>query len=72
MQDEREACEAFLQGQGEVSEGVDQEVLSPGRGGSFCLPVKGEVYRGEAFRKVPGRILGPEGGEGGEGLQESG
>jgi len=35
-------------------------------------PVEGEVTGGEAFREVPGQVSGPEGGEGGEGLWESG
>jgi len=33
------------------------------------LPVKGEVHRGEALRKVSGRVLSPKGGEGGEGCR---
>jgi len=44
VQDEREAHEAFLQGQGEVGEGVDREVLSQGRGGNSRSPAEGEVY----------------------------
>ena len=55
-----------------MGEGVDWELLSQGWGGNFRPPVEGEVNRGEAFRQVPGRVLGPEGGEGGEGLRESG
>jgi len=49
-----EVSEAFLQRQGEVSEGVDQEVLPQGWGGSLRLPAKGEVDRGEAFHKMSG------------------
>jgi len=44
VQDEREACEAFLQGQGEVDEGIDREVLSQGWGGNFLSPAEGAVY----------------------------
>jgi len=35
-------------------------------------PTEGEVNGGEAYGKVPGRVLGPKGREGGEGLWESG
>jgi len=55
-----------------VCHGVDGEVFSYWRRGNLRLPIKGEVNRGEAFRKVPGRVLGLEGGEGGERLRESG
>jgi len=41
-------------------------VFSQGWGGELCLPVQGEVDRGEAFRKMPGRVLGPKGREGGK------
>ena len=53
VEHEREACEALLEGQGEVSEGVDREVFPPGWGRSLCLQIKGEIDRGEASRKVP-------------------
>jgi len=65
-------CKAFLQGQGEVCQGVDWEVFPQWRRGDFRPPAKGEVNGGEAFREVPGRILGSEGGEVGEGRGESG
>jgi len=71
VQYEGEAGEAFLQGQGEVGEGVNRKVLPQWWGGGFRPPVKGEVDRGEAYCEVPGRVLGPGGGEGGEGLWES-
>jgi len=57
---------------GEGCEDVDREVLPQGWGGNFCPPIKGEVDRGEALRKLPGRVLGPDGGQRGEGLRESG
>ena len=47
------------------------EVFSQLGGGGLRPPVEGEVQRGEAFREVPGRVLGSEGGEGGEGQRES-
>jgi len=40
--------------------------------GDLCAQAEGEVDGGEAYCQVPGRGLGPEGGEGGEGLRESG
>ena len=36
------------------------------------MPTKGEVNRREGYREGPGGVLGPEGGEGGNGLWESG
>ena len=71
MQYEGEAGEAFLQGQGEVGEGINRKVFSQWWGEGFCPPVKREVDRGEGYREVPGRVQGSEGGEGGEGLWES-
>jgi len=53
-----------------VCEGVNREVFSQGRGGDLCQPVQGEVDRGEAFRMMSGRVLGPKGREGGEGRRE--
>jgi len=47
-----------------VCQGVNGKVFSYWRGGNLCSPIKGEVNGGEALRKVPGRVLGPEGGEG--------
>jgi len=55
-----------------VGEGVDRKVLPLGGGSNLRLPVEGEVHRGEAYREMSGRVLGPEGGEGGEGWWESG
>ena len=65
-------CEALLQRQDEVSQGVNWEVFSQRGGGAFPSPVKGEIHRGKALCEVPGRVLGPQGGEGGEGRPESG
>jgi len=42
------------------------------RRGDLRAPAEGEVDGGEAHREVPGGVLGSEGGEGGEGLWESG
>jgi len=42
------------------------------RRGDLGGPVEGEVDGGEAYCEVPGGVLGSEGGEGGEGLWESG
>ena len=35
-------------------------------GGDLCTPIEGEVHGGETSREVSGRVLGSEGGEGGE------
>jgi len=42
------------------------------RRGDLPVPAKGEVNGGEAYCKMPGGVLGPKGGEGEEGLWESG
>jgi len=55
-----------------VCQGFHREVFSHWREGNFRPPVKGEVNGEEAFSKVRGRVLGPEGREGEEGLRESG
>ena len=65
-------CEAYLQGQGQVGQGVDREVFPNWGRGDVWPPAEGEVDRGEAYHKVPGRILGPEGRVGGDGLREPG
>jgi len=52
--------------------GVNGEVLPYRWSGDLRAPAEGEVDGGEAYCKVPGRVLGPKGGEGGEGLWESG
>ena len=72
VQEEGEVCKAFLHGQGEVGQGVDREVFPEGRGGDLPPPVKGEVNTGEPLCEVSKPVLGCEGGEGREGLWESG
>jgi len=62
VHDKREACEACLQGEGEVCQVVNRQVFSHRWRGNFCPPVKGEVHREEASCDVPGRVLGSEGG----------
>jgi len=52
--------------------GVHREVFPYRWRGDLCVLAEGEVDGGEAYCQVPGRVLGPEGGEGGEGLWESG
>ena len=42
------------------------------RRGDFCAPIEGEVDRAEAYRGMPGRVLGSKGGEGRERLWEPG
>jgi len=56
------ACEAPLEGEGMVHQGVNWEVLSYRRGGNLRPPVKGEVARGETCRKVSRQVFGLEGG----------
>jgi len=46
-------------------------VFPHGWGGNLGAPVKGEVYGGEAPRKVSGRVVSSKGGEGGERWRES-
>ena len=72
VQDKRKGHEALLQGQGEVCQGVDEAVFSYWWRGDPRAPIEREVDRGEDYGKGSGRILGPEGGEGGERLRESG
>jgi len=55
-----------------VCQGVNRQVFSYWRRGDLRAPAEGEVNGGEAYSKVPGRVLGPEGGEGGERQRESG
>jgi len=55
-----------------MCQGVYREVFSYRWRGALCAPVEGEVDGGEAYCQVPGRVVGPEGAEGGEGLWESG
>ena len=50
-----------------MSQCVDREVFSQRWRENLPSPVKGKVYRGEAFGEVPGRVLSPELVEGGEG-----
>jgi len=54
-----------------VGEGVDRKVFPQGWGRDLAAPIEGEVDGGEAFREVPGRVLGPKGGERGERWRES-
>jgi len=51
-----------------MCQGVNGEVLPYQWRGDLHAPAEGEVDGGEAYCKVPGRVLGPKGGEGGEGL----
>ena len=53
-------------------QGVHREVFPYRWRGDFCAPAEGEVDGGDAYRQLPRRVLGPEGGNGGEGLWESG
>ena len=55
-----------------MCQGVNRKVFPYRWGGDLCAPVEGEVDGGAAYCQVPGRVLGPEGGQGGEGLWESG
>jgi len=55
-----------------MCQGVNGEVLPYRWRGYLRAPAEGEVAGGDAYCKVPGRVLGPKGGEGGEGLWESG
>jgi len=55
-----------------MCQGVDGKVFPYRRSGDSCVPAKGKVNRGEAYLKVPGGVLGHEGGEEGEGLWECG
>jgi len=58
--------------QGEVCQLVKGKVLPYRWRGDLRAPAKREVNGGEAYCEVPGGILGSEGGEGREGLWESG
>jgi len=53
-----------------VREGVDREVFSYRWRGSLGFPAQGEVNGVQSDSQVPGRVLGPERGERGEGLRE--
>ena len=55
-----------------MHQGVHRKVFPYRSRGDLCAPVEGEVDGREAYRKVPGGVLGSEGREGGEGLWESG
>ena len=55
-----------------MCQGVYREVFPYRRRGNFCAPAEGEIDGGEAYCQVPGGVLGPEGGEGGKRLWESG
>jgi len=55
-----------------MCQGIHRKVFPYRWRGDLCAPAEGEVYGGEAHCQVPGRVLGPKGGEGGEGLWESG
>jgi len=72
MLDEWKPGEAFLQGQGKVCQGINREVRSQWWRGDFCPPPKREVDGGKAFHEMSRRVLGPEGGAGGDRRWESG
>jgi len=55
-----------------MCQGVNGKVFPYWWRGDLRAPAKGEVDEGEVYSEVPGGVLGPEGGEGGEGLWESG
>jgi len=55
-----------------VCQGVNGEMVFRWGVGDPRAPAESEVDGGEAYRNVPGRVLGSEGGEGGEGQRESG
>jgi len=55
-----------------VCQGIDREVFPYWWRGDVCAPTEGEVNGGEAHRKMPVGVLGSKGGEGGEGMFESG
>jgi len=55
-----------------MCQGVNGEVLPYPWRGDLRAPAEKEVDGGEAYREVPGTVLGPKGREGGEGLWESG
>jgi len=55
-----------------MCQGVNGEVFPYRWRGDLRAPAEGEVDGGEAYCEVPGRVLGPKGREGGEGLWESG
>jgi len=55
-----------------VCQGVNGKVFPYWWSGDLRAPAEGEVDRGEAYCEVSGGVLGSEGGEGGEGLWESG
>jgi len=55
-----------------MCQGVYRKVFSYRWRGDLCAPAEGEIDGGEAYCQVLGRVLGPQGGEGGEGLWESG
>jgi len=53
-----------------VREGIEREVFSYRWRGSLGFPAQGEVDRRQSNSQVPGRVLGPERGERGEGWRE--
>ena len=55
-----------------MCQGVMGEVLPYRWRVDLCAPAEEEVDGGEAYCEMSGRVLSPEGGEGGEGLWESG
>jgi len=55
-----------------MCQGVNGEVVPYRWRRDLRAPAEGEVDRGEVYCGVPGRVLGPKGREGGEGLWESG
>jgi len=55
-----------------MGQGVQRKVFPYWWTGDLCAPAEEQVDGREAYCKVSGRVLGPKGGEGGEGLWESG
>jgi len=55
-----------------MCQGVHRKIFPYGWRGDLCAPAEGEVDGGQAYSQVAGGVVGPEGGEGGEGLWESG
>ena len=72
VKNKRKARSAFLLRQGEVCQDVNGEMFSRWGGRDLRAPAEVEVNGEEAYRKVTGRVLGSERGEGGEGERESG
>ena len=70
--DHRGKGEALEKGEGEVGQGVNQEVRSDSGGGTGRLPVKRHDVRGQAGAEGPIRVRGSRPEERGEGPAEAG